>query len=67
MPANASQFDWVLLPFAGVLGAAVGSFLNAAIYRLPGNISLIKEKRCMVLQGHIKLQTPMFQNHLIVD
>jgi len=37
--------DRVLLPFSAVFGAVVGSFLNAAVYRLPRNISLVTEKR----------------------
>jgi len=45
VPADAVQLDWVLLPFAAVFGAVVGSFLNAAVYRLPRNISLVKERR----------------------
>jgi leader peptidase (prepilin peptidase) / N-methyltransferase len=35
----------LLLPFSAVFGAIVGSFLNAAIYRIPRNISLIKKSR----------------------
>ena len=39
------MLDRLLLPFSAVFGAIVGSFLNAVIYRLPRNISLVTEKR----------------------
>ncbi len=38
-------FDRVMLPSSAVFGAIVGSFLNAAIYRLPRNISMVKQTR----------------------
>jgi leader peptidase (prepilin peptidase) / N-methyltransferase len=37
--------DRIMLPFSAVFGAIVGSFLNAAIHRLPRNISMIKRTR----------------------
>ncbi len=42
---NWELFDQVMLPFSAVFGAIVGSFLNAAIYRLPRNISMVTERR----------------------
>lgn len=36
---------WLMLPFAGVFGAIIGSFLNAFIYRWPLRISLWKRRR----------------------
>ena len=32
--------------FAGLLGLAVGSFLNVVAYRVPAGISLMRESRC---------------------
>jgi len=43
--SNWEPLDRVLLPASAVFGAIVGSFLNAAVYRLPRNISLVTEKR----------------------
>jgi leader peptidase (prepilin peptidase) / N-methyltransferase len=39
--------DWVVWLFAGVVGAAVGSFLNVCIYRWPAELSVIRPRsRC---------------------
>jgi len=37
--------EWVLLVFSGVLGAVVGSFLNACIHRLPRGLGLLHPQR----------------------
>lgn len=36
-----SLFDWTALLFVAILGAAVGSFLNVVIYRVPLGMSLL--------------------------
>jgi leader peptidase (prepilin peptidase)/N-methyltransferase len=36
----------VIIVFAGLLGLAVGSFLNVVAYRVPAGISLTRESRC---------------------
>lgn len=36
----------LLVVFAGLLGLAVGSFLNVVAYRVPAGISLLRESRC---------------------
>lgn len=36
----------LLVPFIGVLGLAIGSFLNVVIYRVPAGIPLSRESRC---------------------
>lgn len=41
----ALRLRWLLLPFAGVFGAVIGSFLNAFIYRWPLRISMWKRSR----------------------
>jgi leader peptidase (prepilin peptidase) / N-methyltransferase len=39
--------DWILLLWAGVTGAAVGSFLNVCIYRWPAELSVVRPpSRC---------------------
>lgn len=35
-----------LVAFTGVLGLAVGSFLNVVAYRVPAGVSLLRESRC---------------------
>jgi leader peptidase (prepilin peptidase)/N-methyltransferase len=37
---------WFLLIFSGLLGAAIGSFLNVVVYRVPNNISLLGRSKC---------------------
>lgn len=39
------QQPWFLYLCAGLVGAVFGSFLNAAIYRLPRNISMLRRTR----------------------
>ncbi len=60
MPDNAVQLDRVLLPFCAVLGAVVGSFINAAVHRIPRNISLWKEKRSFC--PHCRAQIAWYDN-----
>ena len=36
----------LLLVFAGLLGLAIGSFLNVVVYRVPAGIPLTRESRC---------------------
>jgi leader peptidase (prepilin peptidase)/N-methyltransferase len=36
----------VIVVFAGLLGLAIGSFLNVVAYRVPAGISLTRESRC---------------------
>jgi len=39
--------DWLIWTYAGVVGAAIGSFLNVCIYRLPEGLSVISPRsRC---------------------
>ena len=40
-----TDYPWALLLGAGLFGAILGSFVNAAGYRLPRGISLIKRAR----------------------
>lgn len=40
-----ATLDPLLLGFCALLGAVVGSFLNAVIYRVPRRISLLRERR----------------------
>ncbi|MHC4915993.1 MAG: prepilin peptidase [Planctomycetota bacterium] len=42
---SVKDLDPVLLGFSAAFGAIVGSFLNAAIHRIPRNISLVKRSR----------------------
>lgn len=37
--------EWMLMVFAAVLGAVVGSFLNACIHRLPRSVGLLHPRR----------------------
>jgi leader peptidase (prepilin peptidase)/N-methyltransferase len=36
----------LIIVFAGLLGLAVGSFLNVLAYRVPAGVSLLRESRC---------------------
>ncbi|MBR9988775.1 MAG: prepilin peptidase, partial [Gemmatimonadetes bacterium] len=39
--------DWLLWLFAGIVGAAIGSFLNVCIYRWPAEQSVVRPpSRC---------------------
>ena len=42
---DTARLDPILIAFCALFGAVVGSFLNAVIYRLPRNISLLRERR----------------------
>lgn len=44
----------LLIVFAGLLGLAVGSFLNVVIYRVPAGISLTRESRCPTCDHEIR-------------
>lgn len=48
----------VIIPFfvvvTGVLGLLIGSFLNVVAYRVPANISLLRESRCPHCDSAIK-------------
>ncbi|MGH8525718.1 MAG: prepilin peptidase, partial [Gammaproteobacteria bacterium] len=43
--ALSSIYDFLFRAFAFILGAAVGSFLNVSIYRLPVDLSVNKPRR----------------------
>lgn len=36
----------LLIVFAGLLGLAVGSFVNVVVFRVPNQVSLLRESRC---------------------
>ncbi len=42
---NPAAYEWLFRVFAFVLGAAIGSFLNVCIYRLPLDLSVNEPKR----------------------
>lgn len=47
--------DWLLLLWAGVIGAAVGSFLNVCIYRWPAEQSVISPpSRCPACETQLR-------------
>src|SRR5688500_7448860 len=43
-----------LVVVAGVFGLVIGSFLNVVAYRVPANISLLRESRCPHCDAPIK-------------
>jgi leader peptidase (prepilin peptidase)/N-methyltransferase len=61
----AANLDPVLLAFSAALGAVMGSFINAAVYRIPRNISLWKEKRSFC--PHCRAQIAWHDNIPIVS
>jgi len=42
------------LVFAGVFGLVIGSFLNVVVYRVPNEISLMRESRCPECDAHVR-------------
>jgi leader peptidase (prepilin peptidase)/N-methyltransferase len=57
---NPAAFEWFFRVFAFVLGAAIGSFLNVCIYRLPLDLSVNEPKRSFC--PSCKKQIPWSQN-----
>lgn len=49
-----TAFITYLVIVAGVLGLLIGSFLNVVAYRVPSNISLLRESRCPHCDAPIK-------------
>ncbi|WP_311288246.1 prepilin peptidase [Microbacterium sp. ARD31] len=41
------------MALAGVLGLAIGSFLNVVAYRVPAGVSLLRESRCMSCESKV--------------
>ncbi|MEO6871330.1 MAG: prepilin peptidase [Chthoniobacterales bacterium] len=57
---NPAAFEWLFRVFAFVLGAAIGSFLNVCIYRLPLDLSVNEPKRSFC--PSCKKEIPWTQN-----
>ena len=55
-----AAYEWLFRVFAFVLGAAIGSFLNVCIYRLPLDLSVNEPKRSFC--PSCKKQIPWTQN-----
>ncbi len=57
---NPAAYEWIFRVFAFVLGAAIGSFLNVCIYRLPLDLSVNEPKRSFC--PSCKKEIPWTQN-----
>lgn len=44
----------MMLLFAGLFGAAIGSFLNVVVYRVPAGVSLLRESRCPSCEAPVR-------------
>lgn len=64
LAAVPDAYDWLFATFAFVLGAAVGSFLNVVIYRLPLGLSVNEPKRSFC--PHCKTPIRWYHNLPIV-
>lgn len=62
---DSSVYESVFSGFAFVVGAAVGSFLNVCIYRLPLDLSVNKPRRSFC--PHCKTSLPWYQNIPLVS